>query len=121
MSRTTGACIPGVSTSGLGDPGGRSMNTWISHWVPLVITPIVGSGGRPGFGGGGPTGGGGGGDVTTAHCSDGGGGGGGPPAGGGEGTGGTAATVAVRFSTISPATAPTRPPRRAPRPNAPPL
>src|SRR6185295_8351885 len=90
MSSTTGACMPGVSTSGLGEPGGLSMKTWISHCVPLVITPIVGSGGRPGFpaGGGGPSGGGGGGVVTTDHCpggGGGGGGGGGPPARGGGG------------------------------------
>src|SRR5215475_2221219 len=87
MSRTTGACIPGASTSGLGEPGGRSMDTWISHCVPLVITPIVGSGGCPGVAdGGGPTGGGGVGAVTTDHWP--GGGGGGPPVDGGGGGGG---------------------------------
>src|SRR5262245_48924167 len=90
MSSTTGACIPGCNTSGPGEPGGRSMKTWISHCVPLVMTPIVGSGGCPGFPtGGGPTGGGGVGVVTTAHCSGAGGGalfgGTGPPVGGGAG------------------------------------
>src|SRR5262249_26207257 len=101
MSSTTGACIPGASTSGLGEPGGRSIETWISHCVPLVMTPIVGSGGRPGLpaGGGGPTGGGGVGAVTTDHCpggSEGGalaGGGGGP---GGGGTGGAEAAATCR-------------------------
>src|SRR5215470_9587726 len=121
MSSTTGACAPGASTSGLGEPGGRSIETWISHWVPFVITPIVGSGDRPGFpAGGGPTGGGGVGAVTTDHWPDGG-GGGGPADGGGPGGGGGGggAADACRCWITSPVRAPTSPPIRAPSPRAP--
>ena len=47
-SGTTGVCAPGTSTSGLGSP--RKVDGDLDfHWVPLVMTPIVGSGGRPGF------------------------------------------------------------------------
>src|SRR5215813_11869045 len=117
MSSTTGACAPGASTSGLGEPGGRSIETWISHWVPLVITPIVGSGGLPGFPlAGGPTGGGGGGAVTTDHWPGGGGGGALAGPGGGPGGGGGRAEAAAtcRCWIASPARAPSSPPIRAP-------